>query len=303
MTFPGQFRDHFLLEKLDKISLSFLVDSLTCRRGGIAANIAFTLALLGEKPKVLATVGEDFDEFRTWLEENQVDTTHIRVIPGISTASFFVTTDQTNAQIASFFTGAMAHAVELPLAILDERPGLVMISPNDPQAMVNYVQECRQQSIPYIYDPSQQIVRLDASDLRQGIEGCQALFGNDYEFGLINDKTGLSLDDIQTHVELVVMTCGSSGAEIYSDNRKVQVPVVKPDMIADPTGVGDAFRGGFLKGYMYGLSPERCGQMGALAATYCLESDGPMGHDYDLPTFISRFREHFDDRGELDQLQ
>jgi adenosine kinase len=303
MTFPGRFHDHFLLEKLDKISLSFLVDSLACRKGGIAANIAFNLALLGEKATILAAVGEDFDEFRAWLEENQVDTSHIHVIPGTSTASFFVTTDQTNAQIASFYTGAMAHAAELPLSTLDERPSLVMISPNDPQAMVNYVKECSEQDIRYIYDPSQQIVRLDPPDLRQGIENCQALFGNDYEFGLIKDKTGFSLNDIRAHTDLVVMTCGSSGAEVYSDSGRVQIPVVEPETIADPTGVGDAFRGGFLKGYINGLSPERCGQMGALAATYCLESDGPMGHNYDLPTFVTRFRKYFDDQDELDQLK
>ena len=303
MTFPGNFRDHILPDRLDRISLSFLVDSLIRRRGGIAANIAYTLALVGERPKVLATVGEDFEEFRVWLEEHGVDTSAIKVIPGEFTASFFVTTDQANAQIASFFTGAMANASQLSLANMIERPDLAVISPNDPQAMVTYTQECRQLGIPYVYDPSQQIIRLDADDLRQGIEGCQALFSNDYEVGLIEDKTGLSLEDIRACADFVVITRGEDGANLYTDDGEFHIPAVKPKAIIDPTGIGDAFRGGFLKGYMHGLSLERCGQMGSLAATYCLEAESPMGHRFDLETFVYRFRQHFDDRGELDQLR
>lgn len=303
MTFPGNFRDHILPDRLDRISLSFLVDSLIRRRGGIAANIAYTLALLGERPKVMATAGEDFEEFRAWLEEHGVDTSAIKVIPGEFTASFFVTTDQANAQIASFFTGAMAYASQLSFANLIERPDLAVISPNDPQAMVNYARECRQLGIPYVYDPSQQIIRLDADDLRQGIEGCQALFSNDYEVGLIEDKTGLSLEAIREYADFVVITYGEDGANLYTDDDEFHIAAVKPQTIIDPTGVGDAFRGGFLKGYMHDLSLERCGQMGSLAATYCLEAESPMSHQFDMETFINRFRQHFDDHGELDQLR
>jgi len=303
MTFPGNFRDHILPDRLDRISLSFLVDSLIRRRGGIAVNIAYTLALLGERPKVMATAGEDFEEFGVWLEEHGVDTSAIKVIPGEFTASFFVTTDQANAQIASFFTGAMAYASQFSFANMIERPDLAVISPNDPQAMVTYTQECRQLGIPYVYDPSQQIIRLDADDLRQGIEGCQALFSNDYEVGLIEDKTGLSLEDIRACADFVVITRGEDGADLYTDDGEFHIPAVKPKAIIDPTGVGDAFRGGFLKGYMHGLSLERCGQMGSLAATYCLEAESPMSHQFDMETFINRFRQYFDDHGELDQLR
>jgi len=303
MTFPGNFRDHILPDRLDRISLSFLVDSLIRRRGGIAANIAYTLALLGERPKVMATAGEDFEEFSVWLEEHGVDTSAIKVIPGEFTASFFVTTDQANAQIASFFTGAMAYASQLSFANIIERPDLAVISPNDPQAMVNYAQECRQLGIPYVYDPSQQIIRLDADDLRQGIEGCQALFSNDYEVGLIEDKSGLSLEAIREYADFVVITCGEDGANLYTDDDEFHIAAVKPQTIIDPTGVGDAFRGGFLKGYMHDLSLERCGQMGSLAATYCLEAESPMSHQFDMETFINRFRQYFDDHGELDQLR
>lgn len=302
MTFPGYFKDHFLSDKLDHVSLSFLVDTLVRRPGGVAANIAYTLSLLHERPAVMATVGEDFEEQRRWLEQRGVDTSGIRTIPGVTTASFFVNTDRSNAQIASFYTGAMAYASQLSFKQLEDKPDLVMISPNDPAAMVNYAKECRQMGIPFIYDPSQQIVRLDAQDLRTGIEASHALFTNDYEFSMIEENTGMGVTEILEHTEFIVTTRGDRGARMHTSQGIVDVPVVRPRQIADPTGVGDAFRGGFLKGYMHGMSLERCGQLGVLAATYCLESDGPQGHHFDLPGFIERFRQHFDDQNDLEHL-
>jgi adenosine kinase len=301
MSFPGRFRDHILADRLDRLSLSFLVDSLTRRRGGIAANIAYTLALLGERPLVMATVGEDFDEYRQWLEKHGVDTGAIRQVPGTFTASFFVNTDQANAQIASFYAGAMAHAAELRFADLSPKPDLAMISPNDPGAMAAYVEECRSLGIPYIYDPSQQIVRLEAETLRAGIRSCRALFCNDYEFGLVTEKTGLTLDSILEQTEFLVITRGEHGADLYRRGETIHVPAVAPDVTADPTGVGDAFRGGFLKGYATGLGLERCGQMGALAATYCLEQEGTQGHRFTLEQFKDRFRDAFG-AGDLEQI-
>ncbi len=302
MSFPGRFRDHILADRLEDLSLSFLVDSLVRRRGGIAANIAYTLGLLGERPTIMATVGEDFEDYRAWLEQHGVDTSAIRTVPGLFTASFFVNTDQSNAQIASFYTGAMARAAELRFADLPEKPRLVVISANDPGAMIAYAQECREMGIPYLYDPGQQVVRLEGDALRQGIEGCKALFVNAYEFALIEEKTGLSLDAVQQSAELVVITRGEKGADLYCQGQQIHVPAIPPEPLADPTGAGDAFRGGFLKGYVHDLSVERCGQMGALAATFCLEQQGTQGHRFDLPTFVERFRRYFDDQGELDAL-
>lgn len=293
MSFPGRFRDHILADRLDRLSLSFLVDSLTRRRGGIAANIAYTLALLGERPLVMATVGEDFDEYRQWLELHGVDTRAIRTIPGTFTASFFVNTDQANAQIASFYAGAMARAAELHFSDLEPKPDLAVISPNDPGAMAAYVEECRSLKIPYIYDPSQQIVRLEADTLRAGIRSCRALFCNDYEFGLVTEKTGLTLDAILEQTEFLVITRGEHGADVYQKGETIHVPAVSPKVVSDPTGVGDAFRGGFLKGYALGLGLERCGQMGALAAAYCLEQEGTQGHRFSLQEFKNRFQETF----------
>jgi len=302
MNFPGRFRDHILADKLDRLSLSFLVDRMIRRRGGIAANIAYTMALLGERPLVMATVGEDFEEYRTWLEDHGVDTSAIRTIPGLLTASFFVNTDEVNSQIASFYTGAMARACDLRFADLPTKPSLAVISPNDPAAMIYYGQECRDLGIPLIYDPSQQTVRLSADDLRQGIRGARALFANDYELALVIEKTRWALEDLRQNVEFVVVTCGERGADIHSANGSIHIPAVPPRSVADPTGVGDAFRAGFLKGHVHGISLERCGQMGALAATYCLEHDGTQGHQFDLTSFVARFRQHFGDAGELDRL-
>ncbi len=302
MTFPGLFKDYFLPDKLDSISLSFLVDSMVRRRGGISPNIAYTLALLGGKPRVMATVGEDFSEYRAFLEGVGVDTTLMKVIPGEFTASFFVNTDQSNAQIASFYPGAMDRAGELSFHDLDARPDLVVISPNSPDAMVKYPRECQELGIPYLYDPSQQIPRMRGSDLRKGVEGAHALMVNDYEFELIKKHTGMSETEIWAGRHFTVITRGGEGAFIYVDGDEFHTPVVAPEKIADPTGVGDAFRGGFLTGYSHGLTWDVCGKIGALAATYCLESIGTQEHRYTPEEFVTRFREHFDDGGVLEVL-
>jgi adenosine kinase len=300
MKFPGYFRDHILPDKLEHISLSFLVEEMTRWRGGTAPNIAYTLALLGERSHLMATVGEDFEEYRAWLESIGVDTSAVKVIPGLFTASFFCNTDRANAQIASFYPGAMAHACELTFRSLPYRPDLAVISPNEPHAMNCYAAECRELGIPYLYDPSQQLARLTAEDVRSGIEGAWGLFVNDYEFGMAQKLTGMTLADILAHVKLMVVTCGDQGATVYAGGQEFTIPVVPPRCICDPTGVGDAFRSGFLAGYARGLDWELCGKLGALAATYCLEQNGPQTHCFTRAEFVARFREHFDDNGQLD---
>ena len=309
MTFPGYFSDHFLPDHLEHISLSFLVDSMVRQRGGVAPNIAYTLALLGEHPRLMGTVGEDFAEYHQALESVGVDLSAVRVIPGEYTASFFANTDRSNAQIASFYPGAMRHAGDLSLYQLkDPRPDLVVISPNDPRAMIRHVTECQEMQIPYLYDPSQQLPRLQDSELRLGVERAWALFVNDYEFGLIQKKTKLAAREVFEKTQFTVVTYGEQGSIIYTrlgesgTGSSIHIPVVKPQQITDPTGVGDAFRGGFLAGYSHGLEWVTCGRMGALAATYCLEQQGPQGHTYTPAEFITRFRENFDDGGKLDQL-
>ena len=302
MTFPGHFREQILPERLGSISLSFLVESMSKQRGGIAPNIAYTMALLGEKPRVMATVGEDFSDYRDWLESKGIDTSLMRVVPGEFTASFFATTDHSSAQIASFYPGAMAHSSTQSLKALDKRPDLVIVSPSAPDAMMKFPAECRELEIDYLYDPSQQVLRLEGHELARDMEGANFLFCNDYEFGLISKKTGWSLDQILEHVKVLVITRGKDGADLYAGEDAVHIPTVPEDEIVDPTGVGDAFRGGFLTGYSRGFDWKLCGEIGSLAAVYCLEQKGPQKHSYTKEEFIARFRRHFDDDGELDCL-
>ena len=302
MSFPGYFKEHILPDRLESISLSFLVDTMVRQRGGTAPNIAYTLALLGEHPLVMATVGEDFGDYRAWLESKGVDTSAVRVVPGMFTASFFANTDKANNQICSFYAGAMAKASTLSLAEFSQKPGLVIISPNDPAAMDQLVAECKKLDIPYLYDPSQQIVRVTPDEIRRGVEGAASLFVNEYEFELLQKHTGFTPEQVVAQVGFLVVTLGPQGAAIYADGRRIEVPAVPAREILDPTGVGDAFRGGFMRGRGLGFDWETCGKMGSLAAVYCLEARGPQEHSYTRTEFVARYREHYDDRGRLDVL-
>ena len=302
MTFPGLFKEQILPERLASISLSFLVESMSKQRGGIAPNIAYTMALLGQKPRVMATVGEDFGDYRTWLDSKGVDTSLMKVVPGLFTASFFATTDTDSAQIASFYPGAMAHSATQSLKELDHKPDLVIVSPSAPDAMMKFPAECRELGIKYLYDPSQQVLRLEGVELARDMEGAYFLFCNDYEFGLISKKTGWSLDQILEHVKVLVITRGKDGADLYVGGDSVHIPTVPEDQVVDPTGVGDAFRGGFLAGYANDLDWKLCGEIGSLSAVYCLEQRGTQNHFYTREEFVNRFRKHFEDDSKLDVL-
>ena len=307
MSFPGRFAEHVLPDQIEHLSVSFLVDEMRRQYGGNAPNIAYNLALLGERPRVMGTAGQDFSDYRGWLEQHGVDTSLIREEPDLFTASFFVSTDLDSNQIASFYTGAMARARELSLHDLDaERIDLVTISPNDPEAMLKYAAECQELGLPYLYDPSQQIIRLSGEDLKTGLEECDLLVVNEFEFGMLADKvgrerTGLSEEAIRSApARACVVTLGAEGSRIWAEGEAYDIPSVPPERMDDPTGVGDAFRAGLIKGLALGLSWDLAGRMGALAATYTLEQPGPQSHHYTLADFVARFREHFDDEGVLD---
>lgn len=292
MSFPGSFTEHLLPDHLRRVSLSFLVDAMDKRRGGCAPNIAYTLALLGERPAILGTAGEDFGEYRRWLESAGVDTSLIREIPGTFTASFFCSTDRDNNQIASFYTGAMAHAGELSFRTAGPCD-LAIISPNDPGAMVQYAEECRTLGIPYIYDPGQQCARSSGDELLAGLEGARILICNDYELALIGQKTGLDETAILDRVEVLVVTRGEHGSSIVSRQDRIEVDAVPPRRVADPTGVGDAYRGGFLKGLAMGADYVVAGRLGSVAATYALEHVGAQSHSYTWDEFTARYERHF----------
>lgn len=292
MTYPGLFTDHLLPDQLAHVSLSFLVDSMERRRGGCAPNIAYNMALLGEKPMIMATAGVDFDEYRQWLEAAGVDTSLIKQVPNKFTASFFCNTDLRNNQIATFYAGAMSHANELSFCDL-EKPDLVIIAPNDPAAMVRYARECRELGIRYIFDPGQQCARSSAEELTAGIVGANVLICNDYEFELIRTKTGLGEADVLAKSEALVITRGAEGSSIYTRDGRVDVPAVPENCIVDPTGVGDAYRGGFMKGMASQASWKTCGQLGSVAATYALEHVGGQSHTYTWQDFKARYEINF----------
>ena len=292
MSFPGKFTEHILPEHMQRISLSFLVDSMDKRRGGCAPNIAYTLALLGERPYLMGTAGQDFGEYRQWLEAAGVDTSLARQVPDKFTASFFCSTDTENNQIASFYTGAMAHAAELSFRTI-EAPGLVIISPNDPAAMIQYAEECRTLDIPYIFDPGQQCARLSGPELREGIAGARIVICNDYEFELIRQKTGMGEGDVLGVTAALIVTRGEDGCSIYEKGSRTDVKAVTPHRIVDPTGVGDAFRGGLMKGMAVGAPYQTCAQIGSVAATYALEHLGGQSHAYTPAEFKARYEEHF----------
>ena len=302
MSFPGQFKDHILLDKLDSLSLSFLVESMSRHRGGVAPNIGYTLALLGQRAVLLATAGMDFADYRAWLEAQGVDTSGVLVIPEVFTASFFAGKDRVNGQIALFYPGAMGYASQVSFNDLDPRPDFAMISPDDPQAMAKHLRECLDLAIPYAYDVSWQLARLSADEIVEGVLGCHMLVVNDYEMSMIADKTGLTETDPRLQAKIVAITRGENGATIYAGGCTYHIPPVPPRAVLDPTGAGDAFRGGLLRGMSAGWDWDLAGRVGALAATYCLESVGPINHAYTRPEFVSRYREHFDDQGILDAL-
>ena len=294
MSFPGKFTDHLLPEHMHRVSLSFLVDTMDKRRGGCAPNIAYTLALLGERPLLMATAGQDFGDYKAWLDAAGIDTSHVKVAADKFTASFFCSTDQANNQIASFYTGAMANAAELSFrSIAGVTDGLVIISPNDPDAMVQYAQECSTLGLRYIWDPGQQCARMDGTQLAEGVTGAFMVIVNDYEFELLRQKTGMNEEDVQQHAEVLVITRGENGCTVLTQGTRVDVPAVMPNRITDPTGVGDAFRGGFMKGLAIGAPFEVCARLGSVAATYALEHLGGTSHAYSFADFTKRYEAHF----------
>jgi adenosine kinase len=298
MSFPGQFTEHFLPEHMSRVSLSFLVDTMDKRRGGCAPNIAYTLALLGERPRLMGTAGQDFEEYRRWLDAAGIDTSLVRVIDGKFTASFFCSTDAVGNQIASFYTGAMANAAELSFRTLADR-GIVIISPNDPGAMLQYAEECRTLGIPYVWDPGQQCARMSGDELRDGLVGATIVICNDYELELLRQKTGLDEAGILEHTRALVVTRGEHGCSIQETTGRTDVPAVTPHRIVDPTGVGDAYRGGFLKGLARGVSYEMCARLGSVAAAFALEHLGGQSHSYTWGEFKARYEGQF---GELTGL-
>ncbi|PXY28621.1 carbohydrate kinase family protein [Prauserella flavalba] len=292
MVFPGRFADQFVADQLEKVSLSFLVDQLDIRRGGVAANICFGLGSLGMSPVLVGAVGTDFDDYRSWLERHGVDTKSVHVSQTRHTSRFLCTTDETQAQIASFYAGAMEEAREIELQAVADRLGgidLVVVAPNDPVAMVRHTEECRQRGFPFAADPSQQLARMDGPDVRSLVEGASYLFTNEYETSLLLRVTGWSAQDVLDRVGLWVQTHGPDGVRIEGTGAEpVTVAAHEVTGEADPTGVGDAFRSGFLWGVHAKLNVERSAQVGCTLAAIVLETVGTQEYTLDRADFSKR---------------
>ncbi|MFC6020551.1 carbohydrate kinase family protein [Plantactinospora solaniradicis] len=304
MHFPGRFADQFIADQLHKVSLSFLVDELVLRRGGVAANIAFGMAQLGLSPVLLGAVGADFADYRSWLERHGVDCESLHVSEVAHTARFVCTTDTEMCQIASFYAGAMSEARNIELAPVAERVGgldLVLVSANDPAAMQRHSAECRQRGYAFAADPSQQLARMEGSDVLGLIDGADYLLTNDYEKSLLQSKAGLTDAQLLERVKIRVTTLGKDGVEIAGrDIETFQVPIAREMQAADPTGVGDGFRAGFFAGLSWGLSLERSAQVGSLLATLVLETVGPQEYEVRGDLFVKRLAESYGDQAAED---
>jgi adenosine kinase len=295
MHFAGRFSEQLLPEHLHKVSLSFLVDDLVIRRGGIGANIAYGLGQLGLRPILVGAAGHDFADYRAWLERHGVDCDSVRVSETAHTARFVCTTDDEQCQIASFYPGAMSEARLIELAPVSDRVGgfdLVCIAPDDPQAMLLHTDECRERGYPFAADPSQQMALMGGEDIKTLVDGAAYLFTNEYEKALLEQKTGWSDAEVLKRVRTRVTTYGAEGIRIESQEAApLRIPVVPAREVVDPTGVGDGFRAGFLGGTSWGLSPERSAQVGATLATLVLEADGPQEYAVNPAEFVARLGE------------
>ena len=299
MIFSGKFTDSLVAGSLEKISLSFLVDSLDVRRGGCAANICYGMGVLGLNPVLIAAVGKDWSDYDAWLSRHGVDTSHALVSQSLYTAHFMVTTDDDLNQIASFFPGAMSEARNIELQPIMDKNGrfdIVVISPDDPEAMLRHSEVCRTLGIPFAADPSQQMARMSGDEIKLLIDGASYLFLNEYELALAMQKTGWSDREILERVKVRIVTLGSKGAKVeVIGGETVHVGCPKEIAKVDPTGVGDSFRSGFIAGLAWGLTHERCAQLGALIATYVIETKGTQEYRFTSAEFVARFADAYGD--------
>ncbi len=305
LKFPGLFKDHILPDKLHMINLSFLVDSFEKQRGGCAANIAYTLSLLGYSPRILAAAGHDFEHYKQWLDEQEIDTEYIQVFNDDVTATCFITTDKSDNQITGFYVGAMKQAQKLELErAITEDTKFVIVAPDDPDAMMKHCSEAKRLGIPVIYDPSFQVIALSGDQLWENTNGVKTLILNDYEYAVFQEKTGKSESEILEAVDFVVVTLGEKGSEILQkDVDKIVIEPVQVRETCDPTGAGDAYRGGFLWGLLHDLSLEECGQVASLSGAYAVEQYGTQNHSYTSAEFWNRYEDSFGARPQVAGLE
>jgi len=295
MDFPGYFKDHIMPEKIHVLNLSFLVNTMKRNRGGVASNIAYTMALLGAPPALFTSVGaNDWAAYEEAIRKLGIDTRYVEVVPDEFTATCYITTDLDNNQITGFYTGAMAHDKErslrsVPRGELD----LVVIGPTEPEPIVSFTRECQEMGVPYVYSPIWQIIRMSGEQLTEGLRGARVVVANDYEYELIKDKTGLDQHDILDYAEMVVTTKGKHGSVIMTRDEVAAIPAATATNVLDPVGAGDAYLGGLVYALNAGMDINRAGRVAALAAVYAIESYGTQAHSYTREEFARRYEENF----------
>lgn len=295
MSFNGSFKDHILAEKAHVLSVSFLIDSLKKHRGGVGGNIAYSLGLLSEPTALMGTVGEDFGAYRAELDRLGVDTSGVIEVEGELTSTGFLNADLHGNQIVSFYPGAMWKSREIDVTEVADRATYGVVGAGDPEGMMLHMRQIAASKAQLVFDPSQQIPILSGENLAEGVEVADIMVANDYEYSMIERKTGLTIEDIQQRVELTVITYGDKGSELRHGGDAVRIPIAPARKVTDPTGGGDAYRAGLLKGLLLGVDLDVAGRIAAQAATYPIENHGTQEHVYDVPSFVRRFDESFPD--------
>lgn len=290
MDFPGAFADQIMPDKIHMINLSFLTDTLSKNFGGCAGNIAYNLSLLGVQSAILSSAGKDFSDYKKFLDKNKINTSYIQCCKDLFTANYFVVCDKKNNQIGGFYSGAMSNDKKLSLDSVKGKIDLLIISPTDPEAMINFAKQSKEKNIPYMFDPGMQLPRLTNTQLMLGIKNAEILIANDYEMALIQKRLHLSAQQLLEKVKILITTLGDKGSVI---NNKIKIGIARPCKVIDPVGAGDAYRAGFATGFIKDLDLKTCGQMGAVLAVYTIEKQGTTTHAFTKKEFYDRFKANF----------
>jgi len=293
MNFPEKFSDHILPDKIHDLNVCFQVDGVTENYGGTAGNIAYAMKLMGEAPSLSATIGSDHHKYFDWFNTNSISRKGIKVIPEELTAGAYITTDITNNQITGFNPGAMKYSSELDFSNLDPEKDLLLISPGNLDDMINYPRRCKKTGIAYIFDPGQSLPVLQAEDLKEVITGSKILIVNDYEFNLIMDKTGLEKDELMDRAETTIITYGGAGSKIFFENKTIAIPTCTARQVIDPTGAGDAYRGGLISGLVNGKDLVSCGRLGSACASFAVECTGTQVYTFTREELVARMDENY----------
>lgn len=288
MDFSEYFSEHIFPDKIDVLNVCFQVNGVKEKFGGTAGNIAYALTLMGETPRISATIGHDYHRYFEWLAKNGISTENIKIIEDEFTAGAYITTDRTGNQITVFNPGAMKYSSSLDFDKLNPKESIVIVSPGNLEDMVNYPHLCKARGIDYIFDPGQSLPMLHAKDLVQAIEGCQILISNDYELNLIMSKTGLSKEALLERARAIIVTMGESGSQAFTPDGEIRIPADKPKKVKDPTGAGDSYRGGFISGLVRGKDIEQCARMGSVCASFAVECHGTQEYRFSPEEFNER---------------